>query len=119
MKQGEPQPDERETRSAVALTVAWMLTCMCTAVGMFVVLAFRLLMLAFPVAAGAQHPFANIAGVLLFVAIVTGAVCLALTPLAYRVRATRPPRAVTIGAILIGLSPIVLLVVLFIVNGQQ
>ncbi len=112
MKQGEPGPDELETRSAVALTVAWMLTCMSTAVGMFVVVAFRMLMLAFPVAAGAQHPFGRIAGVLLFVAIITGLVCLALTPLAYRVRATRPPRAVTIGAVLIGLSPIVLLVVL-------
>ncbi len=118
MKPPELQLDESETRSAVALTVAWMLTCMSTAVGMLVVVAFRLLMLAFPVAAGVQHPFGRIAGVLLFVAIVTGGLCLALTPLAYRVRATRPPQAVTIGAVLIGLSPIVLLVLLFLVNGQ-
>jgi hypothetical protein len=112
MNQSKPRPDEQETRSAVALTVVWMLTCMSTAVGMFVVVAFRLLMLAFPVAAGAQHPFARIASVLLFAALITGVLCLALTPLAYRVRATRPPRAVTIGAVLVGLSPIVLLAVL-------
>ena len=117
MKLGQTQPDEVETRSAVALTVAWMLTCMSTAVGMFVVVAFRLLMLAFPVATGAQHPFGRIASVLLFAALITGLICLALTPLAYRVRATRPPRSVAIGAVLIGLSPIVLLIVLSILRG--
>ena len=72
MKQRERQPDEHESRAAVALTVAWMLTCMSTAVGMFVVLALRLLMLAFPVAAGGIHPLGRIAGVLLFVALITG-----------------------------------------------
>jgi hypothetical protein len=118
MKPGQPQLDDRETRSAVALTVAWMLSCMSTAAGMFVVVAFRLLMLAFPVPVGAQHPFGRIASVLLFAALITGVLCLALTPLAHRVRATRPPRSVTMGAVLIGLSPIVLLVVLSMLPGQ-
>jgi len=95
-----------------------MLTCMSTAVGMFVVVAFRLLMLAFPVAAGVRHPFDRISVVLLFATLVTGVLCLALTPLAYRVRATRPPRSVTIGAVLIGLSPLVLLLVLSALRGQ-
>lgn len=95
-----------------------MLACMSTAMGMFVVGAFRLLMLAFPVATGAQHPFDRIASVLLFTALMTGVLCLALTPLVCRVRANRPPRSVTIGAVLIGLSPILLLVVLSILRGR-
>jgi len=112
MKHREPQPDEDESRGAVALTVAWMLTCMSTAAGMFVVLALRLLMIAFPVAAGGVHPLGRIAGVLLFVAITTGVLCLGFTPLIYRLRQRSPPRAITVGAILIGLSPILLLIVL-------
>ena len=96
MKESSPGPEDRETRSAVALTVCWMLTCMSTAVGMFVVVGFRLLMLAFPVAAGVKHPFDRISSVLLFATLITGVLCLALTPLAYHVRTTRPPPSVTI-----------------------
>jgi hypothetical protein len=112
MKHREPQPDEHESRAAVALTVAWMLTCMSTAVGMLVVIALRLLMIAFPVAGGGVHPLGRIAGVLLFVALMTGIVCLGFTPLVHRARHAAPPRAITMGAILIGLSPLVLLIVL-------
>jgi hypothetical protein len=112
MKNLERLPDEHESRAAVALTVAWMLTCMSTAMGMFVVLALRLLMIAFPVPAGGTHPLARIAGVLLFVVVATGGVCLLLTPLVHRVRASAPPRAITVGAVLIGLAPVLLLVVL-------
>mgnify|MGYP003578991716 CR=1 FL=1 len=112
MKNLERLPDEQESRAAVALTVAWMLTCMSTAAGMLLVLALRLLMLAFPAAAGGIHPLSRIAGVLLFVALATGSVCLLLTPLVYRVRLVAPPRAITVGAVLIGFAPLVLFVVL-------
>jgi hypothetical protein len=106
------QPDERESRGAVALTVAWMLTCMCTAVAMLMVLTLRCLMWIFPVAAGGVHPLGRIAGVLLFVALLTGFVCLLFTPLTLRTRQIAPPRAVTVGAVLVGLSPLVVLIVL-------
>jgi len=106
------QPDAGETRAAVATTVVWMLTCMSTAAAMLMVLAFRLLIIGFPVAAGQRHPLAAVAGVLLFVALMTGVLCLGLTPLVYRVRRTRPPRAVTVGAVLIGAAPIVTLIVI-------
>jgi hypothetical protein len=118
MKHREPQPDEHESRGAVALTVAWMLTCMSTAAGMFVVLALRLLMIAFPVAVGGVHPLGRIAGVLLFVALTTGALCLGFTPLVYRLRQRHPPRVITIGAVLIGLSPVLLLIVLAILQTE-
>jgi hypothetical protein len=116
MKKQPRQFDEGESRSAVALTVVWMLTCMSTAVGCFVVLALRLLMLALPVAAGRVHPLNQAAGVLLFVAITTGVLCLALTLLIYRVRAVPPPRPITIGAVAIGIAPIVLLVLLSVIR---
>jgi hypothetical protein len=106
------QPDAGETRAAVALTVVWMLTCMSTAAAMLMVLIFRLLVIGFPVAAGGRHPLAAVAGVLLFVALMTGVLCLALTPLVYRVRRTRPPRAITIGAVLIGAAPIVTMIII-------
>jgi hypothetical protein len=112
MKQRSPEPDQHESRAAVAVTVAWMLACTSTVVGMFVVLAFQFLMIAFPVAGGRDHPLGRIAGVLHFVALITGIACLALTPLVYRIRGTPPPRAITVGAVMIGVSPMVLLVVL-------
>jgi hypothetical protein len=108
MQQRERQTDDHESRAAVALTVVWMLACMSTAVGSFVVLALRLLMLAFPVAGVRIHPLDQATGVLLFVAVVTGVTCLVLTPLVYRVRIIPPPRPVTVGAVAIGLAPIVL-----------
>jgi hypothetical protein len=103
------QADEQESRAAVALTVAWMLTCMSTAAGVLVVLALRLLILAFPAGGGRVHPLAQMAGVFLFVALLTGFLCLLLTPLALKVRRTRPPGPVVVGAVLIGLSPLLLL----------
>src|SRR5437867_953568 len=112
MKLRDRQPDANESRAAVAVTVAWMLSCMSTATGMLTVLALRLLMLAFPVAQGGNHPLGRIAGVLLFVALTTGAVCLAFTPLVYRARRVPPPLPITAGAVMIGVAPIVLLIVL-------
>jgi len=112
MENRSDQPNAGESQAAVALTVAWMLTCMSTAVGVLAVLALELLMLAFPAAGGALHPLARMAGVFLFVALATGVLCLVFTPLAIKVRGTPPPRAVVVGAVLIGLSPFVLFVLI-------
>jgi hypothetical protein len=113
MKKPQRQFDESETRSAVALTVVWMLTCMSTAAGSFVVLALRLLILAFPLTEeGRIHPLEQAAGVLFFVAIATGVLWLVLTPLVYRVRTVPPPRPVTVGAIAIAVAPILLAVLI-------
>jgi hypothetical protein len=106
-KQHQTVPDAGESRAAVALTVVWMLTCMSTAVGLVVVLALWLLMASFPLAAGGVHPLGRMAAVLLFVTIATGILCLAFTPLVYRVRRTPPPRSITIGAVVIGVFPLV------------
>jgi len=100
--------DSGETRAAVAVTVAWMLTCMSTAAGLLVVVFLRLLMATMP-AAGARHPLANVAGMLLAVAALTGVLCLLLTPVALRARRTQPPRPVVIAAMLIGAAPLVIM----------
>ena len=105
-------PDAGESRAAVALTVAWMLTCLSTAVGLVVVVALRLMMAGFPVAPGGVHPLGQMASVMLFVTVATGALCLAFTPLATRVRQTPPPRSITVAAVVIGLLPIVVIVAL-------
>jgi hypothetical protein len=107
-----PLPDAGESRAAVALTVAWMLTCASTAVAMVVVLALWLVSLAFPFAGPRAHPLVVVAGMLLFVALATGLLCLLPTPLAYRVRAAAPPHAIGIAAVLIGLAPLITLIVL-------
>jgi hypothetical protein len=112
------QPDAGETRAAVATTVVWMLTCLSTAAAMLMVLAFRLLIIEFPVAAGQRHPLAAVAGVLLLVALLTGVLCLGLTPLVYRVRRTRPPVAITAAAVLIGAAPMVTMILFFLLNAR-
>jgi hypothetical protein len=77
-----------------------------------VALALWLVSLAFPFAGPRAHPLVVVAGMLLFVALATGLLCLLLTPLAYRVRNSAPPRAIGIAAVLIGLAPMVTLIVL-------
>jgi len=47
--------------------------------------------------------------VLLFLAIVTGTLCLALTLLVQRTRSISPPRAIMIAAVIIGMAPFVTL----------
>jgi hypothetical protein len=106
-----PPPDEGESRAAAALTVAWMLTCMSTAVGLVVVLSMRLIAALFP-APGGRHPLTSIASVMLLAAVTTGVLCLVLTPLAHRVRRSQPPRAITVAAVLIGIAPLVTIAVL-------
>lgn len=116
MKQREPEPDEHESRAVVALTVAWMLTCMSTAVAMLVALVLMLLMAAFPMADRAVHPLHGIAAVFWFLSLVTGVLCLAFTVLVLRTRQMAPPRPITIAAILIGLAPIVTMIVFTLVG---
>src|SRR5262249_39314025 len=112
MKLRDRQPDASESRPAVALTVAWMLSCMSTAVGMLTVLALHLLMLAFPVARGGQHTLAQDSRFLLLSALISGTGFVSFSPLFYRVLKTPPPSSITVAAVMIGVAPIVLLVVL-------
>jgi hypothetical protein len=100
-----PPLDADESRAAVALTVAWMLTLLSTAAAMMVAVAAWGLMLAFPPPEGQGHPLGLFPGTLTFVAAATGALCLVLTFFAARVRKSPAPVAITIAAVLIGAAP--------------
>jgi hypothetical protein len=93
---------------AEAVTVAWMLTMMATA-GADVLGAIAAVLL-MPMAARADDPrFAPLLPyVLLMIAVVSGLVCLLLTPLVYRFRADPPPRAITTFGLIVSLAPILL-----------
>jgi hypothetical protein len=49
--------------------------------------------------------------VTLVIGLVSGVLCLLLTPLVYRLRKTPPPQLITLGAVLIGLAPLATLAV--------
>ena len=104
--------DAGESRAAVALTVAWMLTLMSTASAQLVATGFWLLMQAAPAQAGARHPLEQLSKVMMFVALATGALCLVFTVLAHRVRHNPPPRSITVTAVLVGLAPLVTIAIL-------
>jgi hypothetical protein len=107
-----PPIDADESRAAVALTVAWMLTFLSTAAAMVVAVAAWGLMIAFPPPAGQGHPLGLFPGTLTFVAAATGTLCLILTFFATRVRKSPAPRAITIAAVLIGASPWIIIAAL-------
>jgi hypothetical protein len=45
----------------------------------------------------------------LFCAVLTGLLCLLLTPLVYRLRRVKPPRSITITALAIGVAPLIIM----------
>ena len=99
----------RESPAAETLTVAWMVTVMATLLGQVAALGIQL----YVRLGGAslndmmRANVEMIASVLLFVAGVTGLLCLILAPLAYRCRQVPPPWTVTLLAVVIAVIPIV------------
>lgn len=104
--------DANESRAAVALTVAWMLTLLSTAAAMVTAACAWGLTLAMPAAPGAPHPLGLLPGLLIFVACATGILCLILTPLIHRVRVSPAPQSISIAAVLIGIAPLVTIAIL-------
>jgi len=101
-----------EDRTVAAVTVVWMLTLFCT-------LAAELVALACLALTRRQSPPDTTPTVpqlmtvaLFFAALVTGVLCLALTPLVWRLRQIKPPLAIVATALVVGLAPLVTLVVL-------
>jgi vacuolar-type H+-ATPase subunit I/STV1 len=103
----QPDPDANETRGAVAITVAWMLLTLSCAAAQ--VVAFAMWLVARQVQVPVDRPNALflIPSTLMIVAVISGLLVLALSPITYYVRKARPPRAVTIVAVLIALLPMI------------
>lgn len=118
MSSRPPSADQIESRGAVSLTIAWMLTCLSTAVAVLLVLGLHLLALAFPAQTTSAHPLEQMAGVFLFVALLTGLLCLLFTPLTLLSRRRPPPRSISAAAVLIGLSPLIVYTLLAVFHSH-
>lgn len=98
-----------EAQATEALTVLWMLTSFATLVALVLVLFMRLY-LQF---GGPEKPATaeSLSAVLLFVALIVGAISVVVTPVILKRRIIKPPLAVTIGVLIIGIIPWVILIV--------
>jgi hypothetical protein len=113
-KSKQPDPgtpiDPAESRPAVAMTVAWMLTTLSCGAAQAVALVMWLVARNAGIAEDQPNALYMIPQTLLLVAFVAGVVALLLTPLVHRLRRSRPPISITIAALLIGVLPIVTIV---------
>jgi hypothetical protein len=101
-----------EDRSVLAVTVLWMLTVLSSLAAEVGALSCILAMRLWPVVAGEPDLRKVMTGALLLAASVTGVLSLAMTPLVWRLRPIKPPLAILIAAVLVGIAPLVTLVIL-------
>ncbi len=95
----------------LAATVLWMLTLLCSLAAEVAAVACYAAARQWPGPPGEPRLPRMMAGTLLLAALVSGVVCLVLTPLVWKLRPVKPPLAIVIAAVLVGLAPIVTLVV--------
>lgn len=94
----------------MAVTVAWMLSLLCTVAS----LAISLLLFLVVSNAAVDNPLAMAPNLLLFVALVCGSLCLILTFAVGKMRKVPPPPGITWFACCAGAAPWVVLVVLLV-----
>ena len=113
-KQPPAQPAARvgESGTVLAVTVLWMLTGLLSLGAEIGVAACLLSMRIWPAAQPGPDVRPVMIAALLLAALATGALCLGLTPLAWRLRSVKPPVGIVVIAVLVGIAPIVTLVVL-------
>ena len=104
----KPMPtDANESRGAVAVTIVWMLLALSCLAAQLVALAMWLVARAAGIPAGRPNALLLVPATLMMVALLTGVALLLITPLAYRVRRSRPPTAITVAALVIGIAPVI------------
>jgi hypothetical protein len=100
-----------ESQAADAATVAWMLSAMAT-LGALLCAGVANALSRWMLGADQRGAmFGALPPLLFFISLVTGSVCLFLTVVALRVRRVPPPSAIVVTAVLIGVSPFVLLLI--------
>jgi hypothetical protein len=99
-----------EGRRAETVTVAWMLCTVATALAMTASLVGVWLGGA-PATAAAPGPLTILTPLMLFVGAVTGFVAFCLTPLVYLFRRVPPPLLITLVAVGIAISPLIVMIV--------
>lgn len=106
-----------ETRTAEAVTVAWMLTALATLAAEFFALLGWAAVAVTARSGKVPVEFAMLPALLTFIALVTGLICLLLIPLTHRVRRVPPPRSVTVFAAVVGITPTVVVIVMALLNN--
>lgn len=101
----------------LAVTVAWMLTLVCSLVAHLAALTALAIVRLRPADAEGAKLAALTTGTMLLAALVTGVVCLLLTPVVWRMRTIKPPRPIVVAAVVIGLAPLITWLVLRWVNA--
>jgi hypothetical protein len=99
--------DAAESRGSVAVTVAWMLLALSCLAAQVVALATWLVARAANIPAGRPNALLLVPTTLMMVALLTGLLAIALTPVVYRVRKARPPLAITLIALAIAVTPLI------------
>ena len=100
----------QETAAAEAITVAWMLSMLATIgaeVAAIVVFVWTVV-----ASMNDESIVLRLPGILLYIALVTGIVCLILIPIAQKVRRKPAPSGITICALVVGVAPMVTVLVL-------
>ena len=109
-QQHRPLPrrgEANESKSAVAITVAWMMAALATFMAELAGIAAQA-----GVSAGWEGEFLRlISRVLLFVACFTGVMTLILTPVTLKVRRAAPPSEIVFGALVVGAAPLVIFLI--------
>lgn len=101
---------ERETRTAEAVTVAWMLALLATGAAETAGLMTRVLL--WHAEGIGRLRVQSLSAALLGIAVVAGLVTVGLTPLTLKLRRSAPPRVIVVIALVAGLLPLVTLIVL-------
>lgn len=108
--------ETNETRTAEAVTVAWMLTALATLAAEFFALLGWVAVAITARSGKVPVEFAMLPALLTFISLVTGLICLLLIPVTHRVRKVPPPRSVTIFVAVVGITPTVVVVVMALLN---
>ncbi len=93
------------------MTVAWMLSIIAT-LGAEIVGGISLLLTADWDAGGESR--SPLPGLMLFIAVVTGFICLLLTPLVYRFRRVPPPAPIQYVAVTASVLPILVVIMMLV-----
>lgn len=101
-----------ESRASVAVTVAWMLMMLVCGLALLMASVLSGLTQWMSLSQEAKRGLALLSNLGLLIALITGPLCLVLTVVVFRVRRDRPPLAITVAAVILGVLPVILAMLL-------
>lgn len=97
-----------ESRAAEAITIMWSLCMLATTVALGVMLVTKAIGRSIPTSSDALQLIHLLPDLLLFMASVTGTLCMVLIWPTHKLRKTRPPLTVTLYAVGISIAPLLI-----------